>query len=317
MFRYKYFEFFFVMILFLIKAGDNTAQTINSTQIGGCVIPEGVKVLPDIAYRSGDSQAWRLDLAMPTELGEKPRPAIVFVHGGGWDSGDKRKTKFLKLALEYATKGYVSTTVEYRLVDEAKFPACINDVKCAVRWIRAHAEKYNVDPERIGAFGNSAGAHLVAMLGLCPPAAGLEGDGPLQEYSSMVEAVVCSATPTDLLSIVNNRFNKRKSNVSNNQKRSRMNRFHGTKVEQKEMRKKCSPITYVSANAPSFLIIHETSDESVSVKQSDTFYKALKEAGAKDITFMRFDEGLGHGVFWEIIEETGPAMEKFFQRTLK
>ncbi|MHC4680255.1 MAG: alpha/beta fold hydrolase, partial [Planctomycetota bacterium] len=280
-------------------------------------IPPGVRVIPDIAYREGASKAWRLDLAMPKEPGDEPRPAIVFVHGGGWRSGDKRKGNFLRPTLEFAAKGYVCITVNYRLLGEAPMPACIEDVKCAVRWLRAHAKEYNVNPERIGAYGNSAGAHLVAMLGVCPPSAGLEGDGPWQEYSSMVQAVVASATPASFLAPMNDRQN-RQENVRD-AARSRTARTSGSSIRHlpEEMKKKLSPITYVSADAPPFLLVHEESDRLVGVRQADAFVKALREAGAGDVMYMRYTDGSGHGVFSANIKETGPAREVFFERTLR
>ncbi|MGD2174818.1 MAG: alpha/beta hydrolase, partial [Candidatus Brocadiaceae bacterium] len=194
------------------------------------------------------------------------------------------------------------------LLGEATFPACIEDVKCAVRWLRAHAEEYGVDPERVGAYGNSAGAHLAAMLALCPPDAGLEGDGPWQEHSSTVQAAVCSATPASFLIPMNNRFQRaRTAEADAAQPRRRV---------PEELRKKVSPITYVSADAPPMLLFHDTADKTVFVAQGDALVKALQEAGAKDITYKRYENGSGHGVFGKNIEETGPAREAFFQRTL-
>jgi acetyl esterase/lipase len=179
-----------MMVVVLTAVNAAEPRRVSSSDSDNPIrnIPPGVRVIADIAYREGASKAWRLDLAMPKEPADEPRPAIVFVHGGGWRSGDKRKGNFLGPTLAFAAKGYVCITVNYRLLGDAPMPACIEDVKCAVRWLRAHAEEYNVNPERIGAYGNSAGAHLVAMLGVCPPSAGLEGDGPWQEYSSMVQA---------------------------------------------------------------------------------------------------------------------------------
>lgn len=173
-------------------------QQVMSTERLRETAPDDVVIEPDLAYRPGDSKAWRLDLVRPKAKSDQTRPGIVFVHGGGWRSGDKRTGAFLSGAIEYAQKGYVCITVNYRLTGEAKFPACIEDVKCAVRWFRANAKKYNLDPNRLGAYGNSAGAHLVSMLGLCKAEAGLEGDGPHQDQSSLVQAVCASATPSKL-----------------------------------------------------------------------------------------------------------------------
>lgn len=273
--------------------------------------PEGVTVLANIAYRepSDDvpgSQRWRLDLAMPKDRGEQPRPAVVFVHGGGWRSGDKRRSSFLTPALNYAANGYVTVTVNYRLLSHGPLSNCVEDVKCAVRWLRAHADDYNVDPERIGAYGNSAGAHLVSMLGLCPKSAGLEGDGPWQDESSNVQAVCASATPTSFLSPMNSRVRTSQNNGAQN----------GVMQMSDEMKAKVSPITYVSAEAPPFLLVHEASDRTVNVSQSDQLVEALKKAGATDVTYMRYEDGTGHGTFNANQKETKPAMRKFFDRVL-
>lgn len=176
--------------------------------------------------------------------------------------------------------------MNYRL-DGTKLP-CIEDVKCAVRWLRAHAGKYNVDPDRIGAYGNSAGAHLVTMLGVSHSEKRLEGDGPWQEYSSRVQAVAASATPTSP-------------------------RVRGEADFEESL---VQPMNYIAADAPPFLLFHEQSDTTVQVSNSDEFVKAMKAAGAKDITYHRYADGTGHGVFQRNISETGPLMEAFFERTL-
>ena len=281
-------------------------------RIGGLSVPEGVAVFPDITYREGESGAWRLDLAMPEERGTRPRPAIVFIHGGGWRFGDKRKEPFLGPALDFASKGYVCVTVNYRLLDEAPMPACVEDVKCAVRWLRAHAGQYNVDPEAIGAYGNSAGAHLAAMLALCPASAGLEGDGPWQEHSSAAQAVVASTTPTSFMVPMSDR---QKERMESNTMPDKLLRNKPQELPE-ELRKRISPITYVNAGAPPFLLVHEASDPVVGVYQSDELVKALRQAGAEDAAYMRYEDGSGHRVFIANIEETGPAREAFFQRTL-
>ncbi|MHC4508665.1 MAG: alpha/beta hydrolase fold domain-containing protein [Planctomycetota bacterium] len=249
--------------------------------------PDGVEVLPDIAYRQGN-EAWTLDLAMPKERGDVPRPAIVYIHGGGWTKGDKRG-QGIGAVLDYAAKGYVSISVNYRLDVDKK--ACVEDVKCATRWLRAHAKKYNVDPNRIGAAGNSAGVHLALMLAVCPASAGLEGDGPYLEYSSMVQAAHCASTPI-------------------------MPGFRRGKGKNQDARK-IQPMTYISGDVPPLYFIHGTEDTKAPVQYVDEFVKGLREAGAKDITYKRYDDGTGHGAYVKHIEQARPAREAFFARTLR
>jgi acetyl esterase/lipase len=210
----------------------------------------------------------------------------VIIHGGGWRAGSKQDRHYRSLLLHYAAKGYVTISVEYRLTGEAPLPACIEDVKCAVRWLRAHADQYHVDPDRIGAYGHSAGAHLAMMLALCPASAGLEGDGGWNEYSSQVTAAAGGSTPT----VMRRRF---------------------------ENAEKYSPITYVSADAPPLLLLHGTEDNTVPVSTADEFVEKLKAAGAQDVNYVRV-EGANHGVVYEhYLDRTMRAMDEFFARTLK
>ena len=270
------------------SANSNSNKPTMSTEDLLKRAPDGVTVLPDIAYREGND-AWKLDLAMPKERGDAPRPAIVYIHGGGWTKGDKRG-KGIGAVLHYAAKGYVCISVNYRLDVDKK--ACVEDVKCATRWLRAHAEEYNLDPDRLGAAGNSEGGHLALMLAVCPASAGLEGDGPYQEYSSMVQAAHCSSTPI-------------------------MPGFRGLRGKPADPDvQKIQPMTYVSGDVPPLYFIHGTEDTKAPVRFLDDFVKALREAGAKDITYKRYADGTGHGAYVKHIEEARPAREAFLARTL-
>ena len=265
------------------QAARRTPQLITDDQIRQQAAA-GVLLELDIPYREGH-ELWTLDLAMPAVESDRPRPAIILVHGGGWVRGDKRNPNFVELMLDYAARGYVAINVNYRL-DRSKLP-CVKDVKCAVRWLRAHAAKYNVDPGRIGAYGNSAGAHLVAMLGLSHGERRLDS-GPWLDHSSAVQAVAASATP------------------------ARPNVPGGTETDNALI----SPLTYIAAAAPPFLLFHEASDSTVNVSNSDDLVSALKNAGATEVIYKRYTDGSGHGVFRANFEETAPEMRRFFARSL-
>jgi len=248
--------------------------------------PKKLTLIDNIAYRAGTSPAWRLDLAMPEVAGKERLPAIVIVHGGGWSSGSKQSRVYRTMALYYAYQGYVTASVEYRLTGEAPFPACIEDVKCAVRWLRAHADEFHIDPDHIGAFGHSAGAHLVLMLAMCPPSVGLEGDGGANEFSSKVTSVVAASTPT--------RYRRNGADPA------------------------WSPTSYVNEKQlPPMLLIHGTADTTVPIAGTDEFVESLKQAGHNDVTYLRV-EGANHGVAYEHdLDRTFRAMDEFFDRTLK
>jgi beta-glucosidase len=287
-------------------AKETSQATLKRRQSGPEIqVPDGVKLETDIAYREGNEK-WRLDLAYPEAKSKSRHPGLVVIHGGGWRGGDKGGRQWRSIPLQYAAKGYVCISVNYRLTDEASFPACVEDVKCAVRWLRANADKYSLDPSRIGAYGNSAGAHLVAMLGVVGPDAGLEGDGPYQEQSSLVQAVCCSATPTDF------------SNWGGSSELppAALSLLAGPPETLADRKKQASPISYMGPGAPPFLIIHGTADRTVPFSQGERFATALRKAGAKDVTFLEFEDA-GHGVFGQHADETYPAMERFFARTLR
>lgn len=125
---------------------------------------EKIIVTQNVQYDEHESCV--LDIAQPVTNDKTPRPAIIIVHGGGWSAGDKRDAVYTNLLVDYAMKGYVTFSVNYRLTNVAPMPACIEDVERSVAWVKEHASEYGVDPERIGSFGHSAGGHLSLMLGV-------------------------------------------------------------------------------------------------------------------------------------------------------
>lgn len=265
---------------------------------------EGVTVRKNQVYRSGHDR-WKLDVYLPKEESPKGgRPGLVFVHGGGWKNGSKDGGFWASLPAQYAAKGYVCISVNYRLTgDGGGFPACVHDVKNAVRWFRANSKELGLDPKRIGAYGNSAGAHLVSMLGVVKKEAGLEGKGTHLNQSSLVQAVCASATPSNFLKWKNQLFPNRGLLAGDQEN-------HHVRAAQ------ASPVTYVAEDAPPFLLVHAENDRTVPFKQGEFLADRLKESGAKNVTLMRFKDG-GHGVFRAKETKTFKAMEKFFAKVLK
>ena len=256
-----------------------------ASEIPEGVTPKRIVILDDITYRSGSSQAWKLDLAMPENFGEELRPALVIVHGGGWNAGDKRDRPYRSMLLDYALKGYVTISVNYRLTREAPLPACIEDCKCAIRWLKAHAKEYRIDTSRIVAYGHSAGAHLVLMLGLAGPEAGLEGDGGWNEFDSSITAAIGGSPPTEMPGRYDNP-------------------------------EKYSPITYVTADALPILLIQGTDDPIVRKDVTDRFVEKMKSVGAKDIRY-EVVEGAVHDVAYNnYLDITSKAIDSFIEDVL-
>jgi len=264
--------------------------------------PAGVKVLPDVAYREG-SAAWRMDIALPEAEAKEPRPAVLMIHGGGWGNGDKRLRQFTTLMLDYAAHGYVAASVNYRLTAEATLPTPIGDVKNAVRYWRAHAKEYNLDPNHIGVYGNSAGAHLAAMVALAGKNAELESDGPYQDFSSAVQAVCTSGTPANLM----------KGRLGTP---PRALELFGGAEGLAEKARRSSPVSYAAKTAPPYLMIQGSADPTIDPNDSRELLQALKSAGAKDVTLMMIQDA-GHNVFAAHAPEAEAAMRAFFERTLR
>ena len=270
------FRFFAALIgIFLI-----VGQTVQSKEVR--TMPPDVTVIHDIQY-SEVSDACRLDLAMPKARGDNPRPGLVIIHGGGWLEGDK--SSFVSLEhwmpgniIDFAQLGFVAASINYRLSGEAPFPAGVEDCKAAVRWLRAHADQYNLDVDYIGAYGNSAGGHLALMLGMAGEEAGLEGDGPHQEQSSMVQAVVSDSGHTDLL------YQHR-----HDQLRQAIQLFLGGPPEGERiwLYKQASPSTYVNEENPPLLLLYGTADTQIGIEASDQLVVALDRGGAKDVSYFR------------------------------
>lgn len=237
------------------------------------------KVLRDIIYRSVGEVAVKMDLYYPDEMGTGPLPVAVYIHGGGWTGGDKGTGEGMVDAHALLTHGYIVVSINYRLAPAYRFPAQIEDAKCAIRYLRANAERYRVNPERIGVFGSSAGGHLAALVGVADETAGFD-KGEYLGYSSSVRAVVDMFGPTNLTTLASDP----------NHTRLIPQVFGSADMDFLRL---ASPVTYVSSNDPVFLILHGDKDPVVPLNQSTQFYEALKTAGVP-VTLVTV-KNAGHG----------------------
>jgi acetyl esterase/lipase len=228
----------------------------------------------------------KLDLYLPEADGSLP--LVVYVHGGAFRAGDKSEWP----PLEYLAEGYALAAINYRLSQHALFPAQIEDGKAAVRWLRAHSTDYGLAPHRFAAGGTSAGGHLAAMLGTSGHVR--EWDvGEHLDVSSRVQAVLDYFGPTDFLQMDAHRLPDGMVHDTPDSPESQL--VGGPIQENPEEVARANPITYVTADAPPFLIVHGDRDPLVPHHQSELLSAALQEAGVP-VTFYTV-EGGGHGGF--------------------
>lgn len=260
----------------------------------------------NLDYGGSGNVRQMLDIYLPSS-GSGPHPIVVWIHGGGWISGSKSSVNGLYL-LNY---GFAVVSINYRLTDEAIFPAQIYDCKGAIRWIRANAQKYNINPNKIGVFGSSAGGHLVALLGTSGGVENLEGGiGGNLSYSSNVQAVCDWYGPSNFVTIINY-----PSGIDHSLATSPEGRLIGGEIKDNiEKAIAASPITYVSKDDPPFLIMHGTLDMTVPFHQSVELDSAFKKIN-HDVTFIP-QVGAGHGGGSFNSDSTRNRVINFFKRTL-
>lgn len=256
----------------------------------------------NIVYVNTEIKPLHMHILLPKQK-SKPRPLIVFIKGGGWGFKHPQKTfEFIPQLVAFARNGYVVASVEHRTSHEGKFPTQLYDVKSAIRYLRAHAAEYNIDPKRVGVWGSSSGGHLAALLGTTGGIEELEGNGGNLNESSSVQAVVDWYGPTDLL-----QMSKFPSDVDFDSPDSPESLLIGGPLqENKDKVKRANPITYITKDAPPFLIMHGDKDRRVPYNQSVLLYNALKQANV-EVTMYKI-QGAGHGGFSQ------PAILKTVQR---
>jgi acetyl esterase/lipase len=268
----------------LVKPKDNVAKNEHITR----------KWL-DIPYAS-ISQAQKLDVYLP-EKGEGPFPVIISIHGGGFIGGDKGDRQVNPM-LEGLERGYAVVAVNYRLLKDGFFPKGIHDVKAAIRWVRAHANEYQFDPEKIVAWGGSAGGNLAALAGTADNIPLLD-DTTLgyANYSSSVQVVIDWFGPTQLLP-----GNQKVSDTDNRVQTTVLNSNESDSQAQKRKLgamidnvKRINPSLYVTENDPPFLIQHGSDDPMVPLWHSLEFAQALEKVLGKEKVTVHVMEGAKHG----------------------
>lgn len=272
----------------------------------GCFgqVNPNVTIERDVQYGSVGDRALVLDIVRPKQEPKDPMPVVVFIHGGGWSGGNKRDG--LPLLVPLAEKGYFCVSVGYRLSGEAPWPAQIHDCKAAIRWLRAQAKQYHIHPDKIGAWGASAGGHLALMLGLTSDVAELEGASGSPGYSSRVTCVVNWFGPTDLLTTWKD------SSPSASVKGLVEKLVGGPLGEKQDVLKSASPITYISKDDPPVLTMHGNKDPIVPFSQATLLDEAMKKVGAE--SFLVVVENAGHGFGGRQIFE---RVHAFFDKYLR
>jgi acetyl esterase/lipase len=267
-------------------------------------VNEGPIVYSNLPYVTNGHERQKLDLYLPRE--GKNLPLIIRIHGGAWLGGSKE----MEWPNDYVHFGYAVARINYRLSQHAIFPAQIEDCKAAVRYLRANAQKYNIDPNRIGVWGESAGGHLVALLGTTGDVKEFDV-GENLSVSSRVQAVADYFGPTDLLQM---EAHKLPNTMQHNTADAPEAKLIGGPVQDNpEKAAKANPITYVTKDDPPFLIVHGDKDPLVPHHQSEILEEALKKAGVP-VTFYTVKGG-GHGGFRD---PNVPRLTKeFFDKNLK
>lgn len=257
----------------------------------------------NIEYANPDEQHLMVNMARPKE-GKGPFPAIICIHGGGFRAGTR--DGYNGLIKELAKRGYVAMTVEYRLAPKYQFPAAIFDVKAVVRWTRANAKKYKIDPNKIGVTGGSAGGHLAQFLGVTSDVPEFEGDEGNRKFSSKVQVVVNYFGPSDFT----------KSYGKSVDAAEVLPLWLGGNL-QTEYKKHivASPLYWVTPKAAPTLLLHGTKDNYVAFEQAEWIYDRLK-ASQVEVVLMPF-VGAGHGFGGKDAQKADEAMFAFFDKHLK
>ena len=263
-------------------------------------VSQGVLFRSKVTIGKAGKRNLTADVFTPKKIPSKPRPAIVFLHGGSWKFGSPSQFHYHSdyLAKKYA---FFAVNVDYRLSGEARFPAALQDAKCAIRWVRSQARKLNIDPQRVAICGGSAGGHLSSMVATTAGAKEYEGSGGHREFASHANVVVIFNGEFDMWDLV-----EKKSLID------AMQQFiGGTPEEMPEKYDELSSIKRIDKKTPPTLLLHGTEDKCVSHEQAGAFHDRLKEVGVH--SELEIYEGKPHAWFNKEPDRTKTLkrMEKF------
>lgn len=266
------------------------------------LVPDTVLFEKGIEYATPGDQHLQLNIARPKGAG--PFPCVLCVHGGGFRAGTRES--YNGLIVRLAEHGYVAVTVSYRLAPKYPFPAAIHDTKAAVRWLRANAKAYGIDPDRIGATGSSAGGHLAQFLAVTGGVKEFEGDGGNPTQSSAVKCVVNVYGPSDFT----------RSYGKSVDAAEVLPLFLGGNLEKaRPAHVRSSPLYWVTPDAAPTLCIHGTEDKYVHIEQAEWLVDKLKAASV-EAELLKL-EGAGHGFKGKDAETADRALIAFFDKYLK
>lgn len=269
-------------VLYTILFGAlSTASGAAIADSGFVSLLANYEVVPNVTYLKADSVELKLDVFTParnlnaSSKGRKSVPTVIYIHGGGWTGGAKEA--FTLQLMPYLSKGWAAVNVEYRLASVALAPAAVEDVRCAVWWVKRNAEQYGFDPERIVLTGRSAGGHLALIAGMLPASTALDGRCPADQPNSaatlpfpelQVAAIVSWAGITDVTDLIE----------GPNAKTYAL-KWMGGMENRKEVAKRVSPIRYVRSGGPPILTLHGDQDPIVPYDHATRLHEALDRAG--------------------------------------
>jgi len=271
-------------------AGTNPAVRGNPGGLGfgrPAPLPAGVKVERNIPYVENGHRNQVLDLFLPEQPSDQPLPLMIWIHGGAWMGGNQSSPPVVFLV----PKGFAVASIQHRFSSDALWPAQAYDCKAAIRFLRANAAKYHLDPDHFGVGGDSSGGHLAAFVGTSGDVKEMEGDLGNTNVSSRVQAVIDWFGPTDVTLMAQQ--SGPHSMIQHNAPNSPESHLLGGPVQEKlDLAKTANPITYIDKDDPPFLIMHGDNDQLVPLGQSVILAKALIDAGV-EVT-MKTLHGAGH-----------------------